>query len=108
MTAEAAHPRAMHGNLAAVEADLALGSAPAVADAAATAAMRHASELLCRKTPIDSDREAQKRRNLAVRSRWDDGLNAAVSQIVANLVAVITLVASFCWRPAPTRVCLQL
>src|SRR5262245_49571082 len=36
----------MHGNLAAMEADLALGSAPAVADAVSTAAMRHAGELL--------------------------------------------------------------
>jgi hypothetical protein len=32
-------------------------------------------------------------RPLAVRSRWDDGFNAAVSQIVANFVAVVALVA---------------
>ena len=43
---EAAHPRAMHRNLAAVEADLALRRAPAVADPASTAAMRRAGELL--------------------------------------------------------------
>ena len=39
---EAAHPRAMHRNLATMEADLALGPAPAVADAASAAAMRRA------------------------------------------------------------------
>ena len=37
----------MHRNLAAVEADLALGPAPAVTDAASTAAMRRAGKLLC-------------------------------------------------------------
>ena len=37
----------MHRNLAAVEADLALGSAPPLADAASTAAMRLAGKLLC-------------------------------------------------------------
>jgi hypothetical protein len=36
----------MDGNIAAMEADLALGSAPAVAYAASTAAMRRAGELL--------------------------------------------------------------
>jgi hypothetical protein len=36
----------MHGNLAAVEADLAPGPAPAVADTASTAAMRRAGKLL--------------------------------------------------------------
>ena len=49
MAVEAAHPRAMHGNLAAMEADLAFGLAPAVTDAASTAAMRacHGVALLC-------------------------------------------------------------
>ena len=47
MAVEAAHPRAMHGNLAAMEADLAFGLAPAVTDAASTATMRRAGELLC-------------------------------------------------------------
>jgi hypothetical protein len=37
----------MHCNLAAMEADLALGSAPAMTDPAATAAMRRAGKLLC-------------------------------------------------------------
>jgi hypothetical protein len=37
----------MHGNLAAMEADLAFGLGPAVTDAAFTAAMRRAGELLC-------------------------------------------------------------
>ena len=46
MAVAAAHPRAMHGNLAAVEADLSLGRAPAVADAASAAAMRRAGEPL--------------------------------------------------------------
>ena len=46
MAVEAAHPRPMHRNLAAVEADLALRRAPAVADAASAAAMRRAGELL--------------------------------------------------------------
>ena len=46
MAVEATHPRAMHRNLAAVEADLALGPAPAVADTASAAAMRRAGELL--------------------------------------------------------------
>jgi len=32
-------------------------------------------------------------RCLTVRSRWDDGVNAAVGQIVANLIAIVTLVA---------------
>ena len=43
---KAAHPRAVHGNIAAVETDLAFGPAPAVADAASTAAMRHAGKLM--------------------------------------------------------------
>ena len=47
MAVEAAHPRAMHGNLAAMEADLAFGLAPAVTDAASTAAMRRTGEPLC-------------------------------------------------------------
>ena len=46
MAIKAAYPRAMHRNIAAVEADLALGRAPAVADAASTAAMRRAGKLL--------------------------------------------------------------
>ena len=46
MAVKATHPRPMHLNLAAVEADLALGRAPAVADAASTAAMRRTSEPL--------------------------------------------------------------
>jgi hypothetical protein len=41
-----AHPRAMHGNLATMETDLSLGSAPAVADAASATIMRRAGELL--------------------------------------------------------------
>jgi hypothetical protein len=47
MAVEAAHPRAMHGNLAAMEPDLSLGSAPTVADTASTTAMRRAGKLLC-------------------------------------------------------------
>ena len=46
MAVKATYPRAMHHNIAAMEADLARGPAPAVADAASIAAMRHASELL--------------------------------------------------------------
>jgi predicted phage terminase large subunit-like protein len=46
MTIEAAHPRPMHRNLAAVEADLALRRAPAVAHPASAAAVRRAGELL--------------------------------------------------------------
>ena len=46
MTIEAAHPRPMHRNLAAVEADLALRRAPAVAHPASAAAVRRACELL--------------------------------------------------------------
>ena len=42
----AAHPRPAHDNLAAMEADLAPGPAPAVADTASTAAMRRAGKLL--------------------------------------------------------------
>ena len=44
---EAAHPRAMHGHLAPMEANLALGSAPAVADPAPTTAMRRAGGRPC-------------------------------------------------------------
>ena len=47
MAVKVAHPRAMHGNLAAMEADPAFGLAPAVTDAASTATMRRAGELLC-------------------------------------------------------------
>jgi hypothetical protein len=36
----------MHGNLATMEADLSLGPAPAVADAASATSMRYAGELL--------------------------------------------------------------
>ena len=43
---EAPHPRSMHRNLAAVEADLARSRAPAVADTASAAAVRRAGELL--------------------------------------------------------------
>jgi hypothetical protein len=46
MTIEAAHPRPMHRNLAAVEADLALRRAPAVAHPASAAAVRRAGKLL--------------------------------------------------------------
>jgi hypothetical protein len=46
MTVEAAHPRPMHRNLTAVEADLALRRAPAVAHPASAAAVRRACELL--------------------------------------------------------------
>jgi hypothetical protein len=46
MTIEAAHARPMHRNLAAVEADLALRRAPAVAHPASAAAVRRACELL--------------------------------------------------------------
>ena len=46
MAVEATHPRPMHSNIAAVEADLALGPAPAVADTAAAAAVRRAGKLL--------------------------------------------------------------
>ena len=46
MAVKAAHPRAIHGNLAAVETDLARGPSPAVADASSSAAMRQAGELL--------------------------------------------------------------
>src|SRR5438445_234305 len=42
----AAHARPMHGDLAAVEADLAFGRAPAVADAVLAAAIRGSGELL--------------------------------------------------------------
>src|SRR5262249_14928435 len=42
----ATHPRATDRNLAAVEADLAFGSAPALPDAVAAPAMRFAGELL--------------------------------------------------------------
>src|SRR5512135_1871806 len=47
MTVQAAHARPMHGNLAAMETDLALRPAPPVTDAPAATAMRHADELLC-------------------------------------------------------------
>lgn len=46
MAIVAAHPRARHCNLAAVEADLALGPAPALTGTASTAAMRRAGKLL--------------------------------------------------------------
>ena len=46
MAVVTAHPRAMHGNLATMETDLALGPAPAVADAASATIMRRAGELL--------------------------------------------------------------
>jgi hypothetical protein len=46
MAVKATYPQAMNRNIAAMEADLALGLAPAVADAASIAAMRHTSELL--------------------------------------------------------------
>jgi hypothetical protein len=42
----AAHARPMHGDLAAVEANLAFGRAPAVADAVLAAAIRGSGELL--------------------------------------------------------------
>src|SRR5215813_3699569 len=45
MTLIAAYPRATDRHLAAVEADLAFGSAPALPDAVAAPAMRFASEL---------------------------------------------------------------
>src|SRR6516165_10251161 len=47
MAVVAAHPRAMHSNLATMEADLSFGPAPAVADAAFATTMRRAGELLC-------------------------------------------------------------
>src|SRR6266581_2416940 len=43
----AAYPRAMHGNPAAVKADLSLGQAPTVTDPAFAPAMRGAGKLLC-------------------------------------------------------------
>jgi hypothetical protein len=46
MTIKAAHPRPMHRNLAAVEADLALRRAPAVAHPASAGAVRRAGKLL--------------------------------------------------------------
>src|SRR5438876_10360327 len=46
MAVVTAHPRAMHGNLATMEADLSLGPAPAMADAASATIMRRAGELL--------------------------------------------------------------
>ena len=46
MAVVTAHPRALHGNLATMETDLSLGSAPAVADAASATIMRRAGELL--------------------------------------------------------------
>ena len=46
MAVVTAHPRALHGNLATMEADLSLGPAPAVADAASATIMRRAGELL--------------------------------------------------------------
>jgi hypothetical protein len=46
VTVEAAHPRSIHYNLAAVEADLALRRGPAVADAASAATVRRAGKLL--------------------------------------------------------------
>src|SRR5262249_4587814 len=42
----AAHPRPIHGDLAAMEADLAFGRAPALADAVLAAAIRRAGEPL--------------------------------------------------------------
>src|SRR5262245_41257934 len=50
MAVKATYPWAMDGNIAAMEADLALGPAPAVAHPAAIAAMRHADELLVHTT----------------------------------------------------------
>src|SRR5262245_52006976 len=47
MAVIAAHPRAMHHNLAAVEADLSLGHAPPVADAASAAAVQCTGEPPC-------------------------------------------------------------
>src|ERR1044072_5912986 len=47
MAVKGTHAWAMDGNIAAMEADLALGSAPAVAHAASTAAMPRTSEPLC-------------------------------------------------------------
>ena len=47
MAVVTAHPRAMHSNLATMEADLSFGPAPAVADAAFATTMRRAGELLC-------------------------------------------------------------
>src|SRR5262249_49435326 len=41
-----AHPRAIHGNLATMETDLSLGSAPAVADPSPATVMSRADELL--------------------------------------------------------------
>jgi hypothetical protein len=73
MTIEAAHPRPMHRNLAAVEADLALRRAPAVAHPASAAAVRRAGELLpvvaqiCSTAPIPAVR--QKRSNELSTSR---------------------------------------
>ena len=46
MTIEAAYPRPVHRNFAAVEADLALRRTPAVAGAASAAAVRRAGKLL--------------------------------------------------------------
>ena len=46
MAVKATHTRAMDGNIAAMEANLALGPAPAVANAASIAAMRRAGEPL--------------------------------------------------------------
>ena len=46
MAVVTAHPRATHGNLATMEASLALGPAPAVANAASATIMRRAGELL--------------------------------------------------------------
>src|SRR5262249_25906973 len=46
MAVVTAHPRATHGNLATMETDLSLGSAPAVADPSPATVMSRADELL--------------------------------------------------------------
>src|SRR5262249_59518157 len=47
MAVVTAHPRAMHSNLATMEANLALGPAPAITNTTSAAAMTRAGELPC-------------------------------------------------------------
>jgi hypothetical protein len=88
----------MHGNLAAMEADLALGPAPAVAEAAFATAMRRAGELLrssqsiCSIAPMPAVR--QKRSNeLATSCQAISSLGK--SAIAEGLVTFVMALLSF-------------
>src|SRR5262249_7915864 len=55
MAVVTAHPRAIYGNLATMETDLSLGSAPAVADPSPATVMSRADELLAKHLLDGSD-----------------------------------------------------